>query len=115
MSNEWHNFVDDLARCYGTDFVRDLCTKFTDYQRAEEEMTASRQRKIAEANARIERSWLEGFGEHYMSVDAESFFYWARRLGKECWNDKKFLAEFRRDNPETIVKNRPKKETIIRP
>jgi hypothetical protein len=78
-------------------------------------MTFARQRKIAAATAAIEHSWTEGLGEHYMSVDAESFFYWVRRLGKECWNDPQFLAEFRRDNPETIVKNRPRKETIIRP
>jgi hypothetical protein len=115
MINEWQGFAQDLEKAHGAEFVRDLCQTFTDHQRAEEEMAFARQRRIAEANAAIERSWLEGFGENYMSVDAESFFYWARRLGKECWNDKQFLAEFRRDNPETIVKNRPRKETIIRP
>jgi hypothetical protein len=113
--SEWHNFVDDLTRCYGTDFVRDLCAKFTDYQRAEEEMTVSRQRKIAEANARIERSWLEGFGEQHMSIDAEVFFHWVRKLGKDCWNDPGFIREFKRDNPEVIVKSRKRNTSIIRP
>ena len=115
MSNEWRNFVDDLERVYGADFVRDLCRKFTDYQRAEEEMTLSRQRRIAEANARLEKSWMDGFGENHMSIDAEVFFHWVRKLGKDCWNDKQFIAEFKRDNPETIVKARRRKASVIRP
>jgi hypothetical protein len=113
--SEWHNFADDLTKVYGADFVRELCSDFCDYQRAEEEMTASRQRKIAEANARIERSWLEGFGECHFSIDSEVFFHWGRKLGMDCWKDKQFIAEMKRDHPETIVKNRRRKTSIIRP
>ena len=115
MINEWSGFAQYLERAYGADFVRDLCATFTDYQRAEEEMTFARQRRIAAANAAIERSWMEGFGEQHLSVDAEAFFYWVRRLGKECWNDKEFIRQFKRDNPEAIVKCRKKTNSIIRP
>lgn len=78
-------------------------------------MTASRQRRIAEANARIERSWLDGVGEQHMSLDAEVFFHWVRKLGKDCWNDPGFIKEFKRDNPEVIVKSRRRRTSIIRP
>ena len=115
MINEWQSFAADLERAHGADFVRDLCDTFTNAQRAEEEMTFSRQRRIAEANAAIERSWLEGFGEMHMSIDAEAFFYWTKRLGKECWTDPGFIRELKRDNPEVIVKCRKRNASIIRP
>lgn len=115
MINEWQSFANDLERAYGADFTQELCRDLCDYQRAEEEMAFSRQRKIADANARIERSWLEGFGEHHMSVEPEAFFYWAKRLGKDCWTDPGFIAEFKRDNPEVVVKCRKRNASIIRP
>jgi hypothetical protein len=115
MINEWQGFAQDLEKAHGAEFVRDLCQTFTDYQRAEEEMTFARQRRIAEANARLEQSWMEGFGEKHMSIDAEAFFYWTRRLGKECWTDPGFIRELKRDNPEVIVKCRKRNASIIKP
>ena len=115
MINEWQSFAADLERAHGADFVRDLCRTFTDYQRAEEEMTFARQRRIAEANAKLEQSWMEGFGECHFSIDSEVFFHWGRKLGMDCWKDKQFIAEFKRDNPETIVKARRRKASILRP
>jgi hypothetical protein len=115
MLNEWQGFSEQLEKAHGSDFVADLCKTFTDQKRAEEEMAFARQRRIAEANARLEQSWMEGFGERHFSIDAEVFFHWVRKLGKDCWNDKQFIAEFKRDNPETIVRNRKRKTSIIRP
>jgi hypothetical protein len=115
MINEWQSFAADLERAHGADFVRELCDSFTNQQRAEEEMTFARQKRIAEANARLEQSWMEGFGEQHMSIDAEVFFHWVRKLGKDCWNDPGFIREFKRDNPEVIVKARKRNASIIRP
>ena len=115
MINEWQSFAVDLERAHGADFVGDLCRTFTDYQRAEEEMTFARQRRIAEAAARVENSWMDGFGEKHMSLDPEVFFHWVRKLGKDCWNDPEFIREFKRDNPEVIVRSRARKASILRP
>lgn len=115
LVHEWAGFADDLARAYGSDFVADFCKTLSDVQRAEEEMTFKRQRETAEANARIEKAWMEGLGEQHMSIDAEAFFYWVRRLGKDCWSDPGFIKEFKRDNPEVIVKCRKRQNSIIRP
>ena len=115
MLNEWQGFSEQLEKAHGAEFVRDLCDTFTNHQRAEEEMTFARQRRIAEANARLEKSWMEGFGKNHMSIDAEVFFHWVRKLGKDCWNDKAFIKEFKRDNADVIVKSRKRKASILRP
>lgn len=58
----------------------------------------------------IARDWrngarsTEGLGRLRMSVSADAFHYWGRRLGYECWRDKQFLNEFERDNPSVRVK-----------
>ena len=115
MINEWSSFAQDLEKAHGADFVRDLCETFTNAQRAEEEMTFARQKRIAQASEKLEQSWLEGFGECHMSVDPEAFFYWTRRLGRDCWNDPGFVREFKRDNPEVVRKCRKRKQSILRP
>jgi hypothetical protein len=37
---------------------------------------------------------------------------WGIRLGYECWEDKQFLKEFLRDNPEVAVRNYCKKTVV---
>jgi hypothetical protein len=37
---------------------------------------------------------------------------WGVRLGYECWEDKQFLKEFLRDNPEVAVRNYCKKTVV---
>ena len=36
-------------------------------------------------------------------IPLESFQYWSRRLGEECWQDAGFVREILRDNPEWKV------------
>jgi hypothetical protein len=47
---------------------------------------------------------IEGLGRLRMTVSADAFHYWGRRLGYGCWKDKQFLREFERDNPNVRVK-----------
>lgn len=115
MINEWQGFAESLEKAHGSDFVADFCKTLTDEKRASQEMAFKRQRDAVIANSRLEKAWMEGLGEHHMSVDAEAFFYWVRRLGKDCWSDPGFIKEFKRDNPEVVVKCRKRNNTIIRP
>lgn len=39
------------------------------------------------------------------AIRPEFYHYWGQRLGYECWDDEKFVAEFLRDNPECRVEN----------
>jgi|SRR5215469_14640761 len=112
---EWDQFARDLAAAHGEGFVRDFCKSITDEVEAERELAFSKQRKIAAATARLDQCYLDGLGECHMRVDQEVFWHWVRRYGREIWNDKSFLKEFKRDNPEVRVLARPRKVTIRRP
>lgn len=62
-------------------------------------------------NANAARS-IDGVGELKARIPSAAFHYWGVRLGYECWQDKQFLKEFVRDNPEVAVKNRMKRTMV---
>jgi hypothetical protein len=55
---------------------------------------------------------IEGVGQKIASIPLDSWHYWGHRLGYECWEDKTFLREFLRDNPETAVNNYVKRTCV---
>jgi len=55
---------------------------------------------------------LEGIGELRARIPVSAFHYWGHRLGYECWEDKQFMKEFIRDNPEVAVRNRMKRTCV---
>jgi hypothetical protein len=111
----WEQFAADLARAHGEEFVRDFCRTLTDEQRAEEELAFASQRRIATATQSIDNCFMDGLGELHMRVDAEVFFHWVKKEGKDCWNDKNFIREFKRDNPDVRTLARPRKTSVLRP
>lgn len=85
---------------------------------AELAVAQERQLKLAEFHAAMrtdEAHTVDGLGQHVLRITAESFHYWGRRLGYECWRDPQFRHEFRRDNPAARVKYAPRTATILRP
>jgi hypothetical protein len=111
----WSDFASQLAAAHGEEFVRDFCRTILDEQRAEEELAFGKQQRIAAATQRLEEHWMDGFGECHMRVDPEVYFSWVRKEGREIWNDKQFLHEFKRDNKDVIVKSKSRKVMISRP
>lgn len=70
------------------------------------------QQKIAEANARIERGFIEGLGQLHMSIDPD--IYWRFELLQPgCWKDPEFRRSMLRDNPELRVKSRSRKVGLM--
>tara|TARA_R100000808_G_scaffold5110_1_gene15793 strand:+ start:12538 stop:12909 length:372 start_codon:yes stop_codon:yes gene_type:complete len=60
---------------------------------------------IAMDNNSAEYRHMDGLGQMTASIDSKSYHYWnAREPG--CWNDKKFVREYLRDNPEARVNTR---------
>jgi hypothetical protein len=110
----WSDFARQLAAAHGEEFVRDFCATLLDEQRAEEEVAFKSQQEIAAASERLDRAWMDGLGECHMSLDPEVYWHWVRKEGRECWNDKSFIREFKRDNPEVIVKARSRKTMVTR-
>lgn len=111
----WDQFARQLAEAYGEGFVRDFCKSITDELSAKAELAHASQRKVAEATARLDQRYMDGLGECHMRVDAEVFWNWVHREGKDVWNDKGFIKRFKADNPDVRVLTKPPKLTIRRP
>ena len=75
-------------------------------------LAAGRQRRIAEANARLEHAAIEGVGQHVASIDAFAFLDWERRH-PGITRDPGWLKSLLRDNPECRVDYTPRK-TVVR-
>ena len=99
MSNNlWSEFVTDLGDELAHAVKEELLTGWN----ASAVLSGVRQRRIAEANARLEHCAIEGVGQHTMSVDADVWHSWnAAEPG--CWHDKNFRDWFAKKHPETTV------------
>jgi hypothetical protein len=115
----WEQFASDLTKSFGQEFVDDFARTLTNEVRAEQEVVHShaegRQRRIAEATARLDQCYFDGLGELHMRVDADVFFNWVMREGRGIWNDPDFIKAFKRDNKDVIVKSRSRKTMVTRP
>tara|TARA_R110002020_G_scaffold143244_2_gene315458 strand:- start:282 stop:701 length:420 start_codon:yes stop_codon:yes gene_type:complete len=89
LSNEMASLVGDSLR-----------------KRLAREHDASRanQSEVVSREARNE-SHTSSLGQHRARIEATSYHYWGKRLGYGCWNDRKFIKEYLRDNPESRVKS----------
>ena len=63
-----------------------------------------RQTAIAQDLQSVEHKTVEGLGQHYMRIDAETYFQMRALYGDECWNDPEFVEAHYRDNPACRVK-----------
>lgn len=64
------------------------------------------------AAAQPEKIWVNGLGQHTMSIQADAYHYWGQRFGYKCWRDKKFRREFARDNPAVRVRSQAPKTMV---
>jgi hypothetical protein len=83
-----------------------------DEERAALEMEKMAMRKVHAACAKIEQAASEFCPSDYIETGASSFFFWARREGREVWADKAFRKAYLRDNPECRRKVRSLRTVI---
>jgi hypothetical protein len=72
---------------------------------------ATRQARIAQANAVLEHAHIEGLGQHVASIDAFAFHDWERRE-PGITRDKDWLESLLRDNPECRVQSKSPNTTV---
>lgn len=77
--------------------------------RIEAEVQAKQTEKI---NRERHKS-IEGLGQLTARIPPTAFYFWGQKLGYECWNDKAFMDEFLRDNPECRVNSGGTKEIHV--
>jgi hypothetical protein len=78
---------------------------------AEAALAEARQRRIAQANARLEQAHIEGVGQKVMSVDLFTWLDWNRRF-PGITGDSDWRKTMLRDHPELRVKYTPRTTTV---
>ena len=69
-------------------------------------------RKFGKENAKRHKS-IEGLGQLVARIPTTAYHFWGQKLGYGCWNDKEFMDEFLRDNPELRVNSGGTKEIHV--
>jgi hypothetical protein len=69
-------------------------------------------RQIAKYNQERHKS-VEGLGQKIATIPGHAYHFWGQKLGYGCWNDKAFMREFLRDNPECRVNSGGTKEIQV--
>jgi len=77
--------------------------------RIEAEVQAKQSEKL---NKQRHKS-IEGLGQLTARIPPTAYHFWGQKLGYECWNDKAFMDEFLRDNPECRVNSGGTKEIHV--
>jgi hypothetical protein len=71
------------------------------------------QAKLTEKINRERHKSIEGLGQLTARIPPTAYHFWGQKLGYECWNDKAFMDEFLRDNPECRVNSGGTKEIHV--
>ena len=69
-------------------------------------------KQIAKVNQDRHKS-VEGLGALTARIPPTAYHFWGQKLGYACWNDKAFMKEFLRDNPECRVNSGGTKEIHV--
>jgi len=69
-------------------------------------------RQLAKLNKERHKS-IEGLGQKIATIPGHAYHFWGQKLGYACWNDKAFMDEFLRDNPELRVNSGGTKEISV--
>jgi hypothetical protein len=87
---------DEMASLVGESLRKRLAREHNDSRVNQSDAVAREARK---------ESRTSSIGQHRARIESTSYHYWGKRLGYDCWNDRKFLKEYLRDNPESRVKS----------
>jgi hypothetical protein len=79
---------------------------------AQQWLALQRQARIAKATQQLDKAHIEGIGQHDMKVDAFAFHSYGQKYGYSIWNDKNFRREYKRDNPEVVIKHDRRKNKV---
>lgn len=104
------NFAEAILTLPG-DLPRQVMNEFVRGWRMQEVMAEANQQAAAAAMPQ-EQTWADGIGQVTMRITPEAYHFWGHRLGYDCWKDKKFRQEFRRDNPACRVRNVARKTML---
>ncbi len=106
------DIIQDLAEVVPPDPRKRVQEELLRGWRMEETKAKATAKQTAVYNHANEARSIDGVGQLKARIPLAAWHYWGQRLGYECWEDKAFLDEFLRDNPETAVRNYAKRTTV---
>jgi hypothetical protein len=106
------DIIQDLAEVVPPDLRKRVQEELLRGWRMEETKAKASAKQSAVFNHANEARSIEGVGQLKARIPLAAWHYWGQRLGYECWEDKSFLNEFLRDNPETAVRNYAKRTCV---
>jgi hypothetical protein len=107
-------WADVLVDAVGEGEARELVGELVRGWNVKAGLAAARQARIARQAHAVGRRCVDGIGQPVASIDLQSYYFWANKLGGECWKDAPFRREFLRDNPHCRIKVE-RRAAIIRP
>lgn len=70
--------------------------------------------QLGKLNRDVAHKSVKGLGRLVARIPSQAFHYWNKKDGMTgCWDDKAFMNEFLRDNPECKVTNQEIKTVVI--
>jgi hypothetical protein len=106
------DFIQDLSEVIPPHLRKRVQEELLRGWRMEEVKAQASAKQTAVFNHANEAQSIDGVGQLKARIPLAAWHYWGQRLGYECWEDKQFLEEFLRDNPETAVRNRMKRTMV---
>lgn len=106
------DIVQSLAEVVPSHLVKQVEREFLHGWQMNEVKAKHEAKQIANFGHNNEAKNIDGVGRLVARIPPDAFHYWGLRLGYACWEDKTFMKEFLRDNPEVAVRNYAKR-TIV--
>ena len=89
--------------------------RIVDRERVRCALALARQKRIAAANVRLQRAWVDDVGEVVASIDPDIYHRLGAIYGYETVNDPDFLKCLLRDNEDLRVQSRSRKTMLLMP
>jgi hypothetical protein len=86
-----------------------LRKRYADKWQVQQVVALSEAKRLARGINSKTHFHIEGVGECVARIPMDAYFYWIARKGFGCWQDKAFIREYIRDNPEVRVKSKSRK------
>jgi glycine cleavage system pyridoxal-binding protein P len=108
LSDIIQSFADVIPGSIRKEFERELITGW----RMQEAASYTQAKQFAAFNHANEAKSIDGVGELKARIPISAYHYWGTRLGYECWNDKSFVDDYIKHNPEIAIHNRMKRTQV---
>ncbi|NDB81803.1 MAG: hypothetical protein EB127_03505 [Alphaproteobacteria bacterium] len=106
------DIIQDLADVIPSDLRKQVQEELLHGWRLQEVEARKEAKKLAAFGHANPAKAIEGVGQLVARIPPAAFHYWGIRLGYECWEDKQFMKDFLKHNPEVAVKNRVKRTMV---